>query len=319
MLLEDAAHIFALPVKYAMIKTFIVSDGFLINDKVREINNIPEAEVYNFDEESDAAEIVNSFRLNTFFSAKRIIILKNAITLLEPKETVKLLEELKDAPETDIYFFEKKAPAKSPLFAWLKTNSDFRELVIDKKFDLVEHIKNAVQKEGGEISPLAAERLASFVGPDLWRLSEEIKKLVNYKYSNKDEPVIDTADISLLVHPDVDLNIFNLIDAFATKNTKKAAELVNDFIDQGVNELYLLTMIWKQFRNIAMAKFETNVSDLTLVKKAGLHPFVAKKTMAQARNFDVEDILRIYEKLAQADHKLKSGSEPKQVLLSILT
>ncbi len=302
-----------------MIKTYIVSDSFLINDRVREITNAPEAEIYNFNEESTAADIANSFRTNTFFSAKRVIILRNAVALLEPKETIKLLEELKNASDTDVYFFENKASAKSALFTWLKTNSDFQELVIDKKFDLVEHIKNTVKKEEGEISPLAAERLATFVGPDLWRLSEEIKKLVNYKYLNKDEPVIETADISLLVSPDVDLNIFDLIDAFATKNTKKAAELINDFIDRGVNELYLLTMIWKQFRNIAMAKFENNVSDLTLTKKAGLHPYVAKKTMAQARNFDIEDILRIYEKLAQADHKLKSGSEPKQVLLSILT
>lgn len=302
-----------------MIKTYIANDSFLINDKVRDVTNVPEAEVYLFDEESNTTDVTNSFRLNTFFSNKRVIILKNTVASLETKETIKLLEELKNVPDTDIYFFENKAPAKSALFTWLKTNSDFQELVIDKKFDLVEHIKNTVKKEGGEISPLAAERLATFVGSDLWRLSEEIKKLVNYKYSNKDEPVIETADISLLVSPDVDLNIFNLIDAFATKNTKKAAELINDFIDQGVNELYLLTMIWKQFRNIAMAKFENNVTDSILTKKAGLHPFVAKKTMAQARNFDIEDILRIYEKLAQADHKLKSGSEPKQVLLSILT
>jgi DNA polymerase III delta subunit len=77
-------------------------------------------------------------------------------------------------------------------------------------------------------------------------------------------------------------------------------------------------MIEKQFRNIATAKFENNITEGDLAKKAGLHPFVAKKSLQQARNFEKIEIVNMYQRLMDADLKLKSGFEPKQVLLRIL-
>jgi DNA polymerase-3 subunit delta len=108
------------------------------------------------------------------------------------------------------------------------------------------------------------------------------------------------------------------MDAFAAKNSRRAAELVNSFLDSGENEIYILTMIEKQFRNIAMAKFETNITESGLAQKAGIHPFVAKKSIQAARNFEKTEIIEMYQKLADADLKLKSGFDPKQILQRLI-
>lgn len=89
---------------------------------------------------------------------------------------------------------------------------------------------------------------------------------------------------------------------------------MNSFLESGENEIYILTMIARQFRNIAMAKLEPGINQATLAKKAGIHPFVAKKSIAQAQNFENEEILEIYNRIQGSDLKLKSGFQGNHVL-----
>jgi DNA polymerase-3 subunit delta len=77
-------------------------------------------------------------------------------------------------------------------------------------------------------------------------------------------------------------------------------------------------MIARQFRNIALAKFEPNATPDSLAKMAGLHPYVAGKSFQQARNFDKNEIINMYKRLQDADLKLKSGADPAQTLLRLV-
>jgi DNA polymerase-3 subunit delta len=142
--------------------------------------------------------------------------------------------------------------------------------------------------------------------------------LVLYKKGENEVETIDTTDVDLLVRANFEAKIFSLMDAVASKNIRRAAELLNSFLESGENEIYILTMIEKQFQNIAMAKFESNITESSFAKKADIHPYVAKKSLQQAKNFEKIEIITMYQRLMDADLKLKSGFEPKQVLLRVI-
>jgi len=302
-----------------MIYTYIIGDEYLLSKKIEGIIKTENFETITISEDKSFQKITDALSTVSFFDEKKIIIAVKILGGLTESENKKLINLLESPNECDIYFFENKKVTGSETLSWLKKNSKFTEKQIDKNFNQVEYIKKEVELVGGEISPLAAQRLAQYTDGDLWRLSEEIKKLVAYKKSDQENKTIEASDVSLLVSSDTNLNIFHLIDAFATKNTKRAAELLNDFIDMGTNEIYLLTMIEHQFRNIALAKFEPKVTESILIKSAGLHPFVAKKSIAQAKGFEKANLIEIFEKLSKADLRLKSGYDSKQTLLAILS
>jgi DNA polymerase III delta subunit len=300
-----------------MIKLFYGKDSYGLGKELL-AETVEGAEVYVF-EEGSPAELASNLITQSFFNPIRLFIVKNLFARLDSKEETSLLRSLTNLPpETKIIFTEEKQPTKSKIYDFIKKSGAIKIFDEAKSVNLVSFIKKEVLDAGGEIAPLAAERLASYVGPDFWQLTNEINKLVLYKMGENEIQTIETADVDLLVRANFEAKIFSLMDAVAAKNTRRSSELLNSFLESGENEIYILTMIEKQFRNIAIAKFENGITESGLAKKAGLHPFVAKKSLEQARNFEKVEIIEMYQKLMDADLKLKSGYEPKQVLLRVL-
>jgi len=128
--------------------------------------------------------------------------------------------------------------------------------------------------------------LAFYLGNDLWQMNREITKLIHY------QPKITSESIDLLVKPKIEPNIFQAIDALGEKNKKTALKLLYQHLEKGDNEIYLLTMLAYQFRNLIKLKslIEQNTPYYNLAKKAKLHPFVVKKTSAQLKNFSLNEL-----------------------------
>ena len=269
--------------------------------------------------EADISTISNELLTDSFFESKKTVIVYYFLekTIKDKNETTlrKILDKI--APDTTVIFIEKNEP-KGSLKKYLAENATVKSFGKLPGRDLVDYIKNRAQELGANISPLAAERFATYVGTDYWQIEEELKKLSLYVKDNELDQTIDVSDIDELVHSSFEANIFELMDAISQRNTNRAIALLDSFLEAGENEIYILTMIARQFRNIAMAKAEKNITDTILAKKAGVHPFVAKKSIQQARNFTLEEISEIYARIAKADLGLKSNQNPKQALQSII-
>lgn len=302
-----------------MIYVFYGDDGFNLSKRVEAITekfSSDGAEVAYFDADN-ITELPPTLMASSFFAKKRLFIVSEAFNAAESSIAEPLMTALdKLDSETSLIFIEQKPPKKSKLVDFIKKNSEIKNFEIPKNVDVVSYIKEKANEYNSDIAPLAAERLATLVGPDMWQLEEEIKKLVLYTRGKEEQ--IQTSDVELLVKSDFESTVFVLLDAISSKNSNRAAELINSFIDSGENAIYILTMIEWQFRNIAMAKFEEGISEFALSKKAKLNPYVARKAVSQARNFTQAEILAMYKRMMWADLKLKSGSEPKQVLLRLV-
>jgi len=176
--------------------------------------------------------------------------------------------------------------------------------------------KKEIERYDSKIEAMALSKLIDSVGSDLWRLSNEIQKLVNYK--SKDLITID--DINLLIKSKVDPDIFQTINFIASKNKKEAIKLLKKHIEKGDAPLYLLSMISFQFKNLLIIKelVDKNMPYYLISKETGIHPYVVKKTYPQVQQFTLLELKKIYQKIFEVDSSIKTGKIDAEMALDLL-
>lgn len=242
----------------------------------------------------------------SMFSQKKLVIIEDVFSLNQESqdEILEFLkkEKIEGNKDITIIFWAEEVDIKndpaSPaggLFKYLKSKAESKEFKLLQGAQLKKWIRDSAEEQKGSIDISAIERLIEWIGNDLWRMSNEISKLLAY---NK---AIKLANIELLIKPEIDLNIFQIVDAIGYKNKAKTLSLFNQHIENGESEYYLLSMIAYQIRNLIKAK---SVKDIALL---GLHPFVARKTKQQVENFNFEELKKIYHQLMIIDFESKLG------------
>lgn len=255
-----------------------------------------------------------------FLAKKRLVVICDLLAKGKKEAKEKMTDYLKKnkISETSyVVFWEREQlDEKRALFKFLVNKADQSE-----KFELFEGIKlnhwieKIVTNLKGKINKGAIDLLATYVGGDLWRMRQEIEKLVLYK--DGADKTITEDDIKNLVKAALDENIFNFSDAIALKNQKLALKLLHDQLTLGKEEIHLLAMITYQFRNMLLI-YETmkkTKNRFEIAKKLKLHPYVIQKTMQNIGRYDIKRLKSIYRELLLADESLKSyGPENKTTL-----
>jgi DNA polymerase-3 subunit delta len=86
-------------------------------------------------------------------------------------------------------------------------------------------------------------------------------------------------------------------------------KLLNEHLAAGDDPFYLLSMYFYQFRNLLKVKplAQKNMNQFDISKKLKLHPFVARKSMDQVRNFTLAKLKELYSALCEIDFESKIG------------
>ncbi len=248
----------------------------------------------------------NEIEVLSIFREKKLVVLKDAFSDKNFQEQfLKQGEKFINSEDVILIYEKKEIDQKSSFFKFLKKNSRFQEFTPLESQKLKNWAAKEFRKYQAQIDSRVLDYLIGFIGNNLWQMSNEIKKLVNYK--NKE--LIKVKDVELLVRPKIEADIFKTIDAIALRNKKQALELLHKHLEKGDAPLYLLAMIHFQLRNL-----------LTIKSGARLraHPYVIKKTTQQARNFSLDELKKIYQKIFQADLNIKTGKIEPETALDLL-
>jgi len=254
------------------------------------------------------------------FNETKLFVVKNSWPCQQFKE--KFLENIKkiaNSRDIILLYEENKISQNDLLFKSLKKIGKIQEFKFLEGEKLKNWVKKAFENLGAKADLKAIEKLIEFVSNDLWRLSNEIRKLVNYQGKGR-EKIIQIKDIELLVKPKIETDIFKTIDAIALKNKRKALGLLHKHLEKGDNPLYLLSMINFQFRNLLIVKdlIEKHQSYYLIIKKSQLNPFIVKKSYQQAKQFTLPELKKIYQKIFQVDLDIKTGKIDAQTALDLL-
>jgi len=303
------------------------SEKYLIHQKMMELkrdfkNENPNADLVVFDLDEDDLENVKDELLQTqgLFASRKMIIFQNVLNLrkTDQDDLQQFLKDKKLCKNNDLEIIfaetnEKGAKSTSTkLGQYLKRSGEkleFKKMTDDQLRQWVnsEFLKRSERKVTDEM--MATRELISLTRGNLWQLSNEIDKLINYKESGE----VKVEDVRKLCSGNVEAKIFDLVDAIGANNKKRALLLKQQLIDQGDNEFYIFTMILFQIRNLLKVSecLQKGINNSFEIKKqTGLHPFVIQKTISNLNKFSSEKIKQIYQMIAEIDRRTKIGEMP---------
>jgi len=134
------------------------------------------------------------------------------------------------------------------------------------------------------------------------------------------EAVISEEDVEALSRGKIDENIFALSDAIGNKNKAQAIKLLEQEMEAGVAEQYLLTMIIRQFKILLQVKeaIDAGMSQRKITSQLHFHPFVVQKCSGQVGGFSSDLLKKIFSDLLEVDRKIKSGQGDFKAALSLM-
>ncbi|MCX6759899.1 MAG: DNA polymerase III subunit delta [Candidatus Nealsonbacteria bacterium] len=264
---------------------------------------------FDFDEkgrEVDFSEINSEYKQASMFKEKKLLVLSSPFKSADFKK--RFLNESKKLLESSdllVFYEDNDIDSKDALFKFLLKNAKCQKFEFLTGAKLKNWATKEFEKYEVKTEPFAIEKLVMRTGSDLWRMSNEIKKLACFRKGG----CISLKDIDIFIKPKIESDIFKTIDAIALKNKKEALSLIHKHIENGDAPIYLLSMINYQFRNVLSIKdlMEKKYPFNLIASKSGLHPYVVKKSYFQAQSFSSDGLKKIYQKIFQADLDSKTG------------
>jgi DNA polymerase-3 subunit delta len=224
---------------------------------------------------------------------------------------------VKQMPETTVLVLvDEEVQGNNPLLKRLSPVAEVRTFPLLRGKELKTWIRQRVKTEDGDITPQAVNLLTELIGGDLWAMDGEIQKLLLYSQKRP----ISEDDVRQLVSCIQEANIFALVDAVAEGRTEVAQRLLHRLYDEGVPPVYILAMITRQFRLIALARdLERGLSRLQMQERLGLKSsYGLDKTLNQAKLYDFDGIKRAYDKFLETDLAIKTGKYSDKLALELL-
>lgn len=260
-----------------------------------------------FSGDETANDIFQACSSLPFLAEKRLVIVKNFFSDGDDEEKSKFADMIEQIPDFCICVVAETAgiDRRISLFKKLQKFGKLTEFESITGGKLLGWIQAQIEERGGDIAKDAVISLAELLPADLYRLENEIEKLVSFAKGRQ----ITKKDIELLVDVELEASIFKLTDGIGQKNLKTSLNTLHQLIDSGEDMHRILYMIMRQFRIILCVKdlLGQGLSKEAIASKLKEHPFVVSNTMTQSRNFSPTQLQKAYDLLIKMDTKLKTG------------
>lgn len=229
-----------------------------------------------------------------------------------------LAEAIPQLPDSTLLIFsDGDIGARNPMLRALSATATIHQQTAPSGGDLDRWIKQTALEHGAGIAPPAVRALNEMVGNDLWTLDRELAKLALYA-AGRD---IAEPDVRALVPYAPDANIFAAVDAIVDRRPGDALRLLTQLLREGREPLYLMAMIERQLRLLALARdlADRGVPQAEMGKRMGTNSdFVVRKTLGQARRANLPAISRMYRRALRSDLDIKTGRMEPEVALELL-
>lgn len=229
-----------------------------------------------------------------------------------------LADAIPQMPETTLLLLaDGEVSANNPLLRQLRPVCQVEEQTAPRGEQLNRWIKRTAEARGAKVNPAAIASLADLVGGDLWTLDQELEKLSLYAVGRE----INESDVRLMVSQVREASIFEAVDAMIEGRPDTALRLLAQLRDDGREPLYIIAMVERQLRLLALARDSMDRSLPAGEMKRALgtsSDFVVRKTTAQARRHTTQAIAWRYDRLLQADLAIKQGRLDPDLALELL-
>lgn len=268
-------------------------------------------------------DVVNASKRFPMMAERQVIIVKEAQDLSRTIENLVSYAENPQPTSVLVFCYKyKKLDKRKKIYKAIQKNGVIFESKKIYDNQLPDWIRRVLAQKGHTISPKASQMLVEFLGNDLSKINNELEKI---QLIVKPENQISAQIIEKNIGISKDYNNFELINALAHKNIKKAFSIIQYFSQNSKNHPTVVTVsILFGFFSKVM-KYQTLSNKSQAPKALGVHPYFIKDYEIAARNYPMRKISGIIASIREVDLKSKGvganlshGDILKELLIEVL-
>lgn len=251
-----------------------------------------------------------------FFADRRVLMIENSSFFKNKCD--ELADYMAVIPEsTNFIFVETEIDKRSRFYKEVKKLGRVVEFGTQKEDTLIKWILGMLKKEGRNITRDTLQTFLTKTGSDMQMIKNELDKLVAY---TEGRDVIRLEDVEQVCITQTTNRIFDMVNAIAEGNQKKALELYEDLLSLKEPPMRILFLIARQFNQLYQVKLlaKEGMPSSEIAKQAGIVPFAVKKYQAQARNFSTEELRAAVEECVAGEEAVKTGKMNDRLSVELL-
>ena len=250
-------------------------------------------------------EIIDLAETLPFLSRRRVIFIKNSSLFKSGGE--KMAEYLNSPSETAYFVFtESEVDKRSKLYKLIQSRGYAAEFSVQDEKTLKRWVAGILSREDKKIAESALQLFLSKAGTDMENIQMELEKLICY-CMNRD--VVTDADVEAVCTNRISNHIFDMINAIADGQTRKALDLYYDLLALKEPPMRILFLIARQCNLLLQAKElkARGYDNKAIGTKIGVPPFIAGKYTSQAARFKTSVLKNAVYQCVETEEAVKTG------------
>ncbi len=262
-------------------------------------------QVVLYGKESDFKQVIDNARQFPMMAERRVVIVKEAQEMRSLSQLESYFSKPTESTILVIAHKHKKLDGRSKLSKVLSKSAVVFEA--KKLYDnqLPDWITRRVKDLGFQIDQQGTRVLAEYLGSDLSKVNNELKKLaINLEKGS----TITSALILEQIGISKDFNVFELQKALANRNVQKIAMIFNYFSENIKSNPVpmVLSNLYQFFSKVLIAKSLGSSSEEKIRAELGLRSsFFSRDYIQAASNYSHAYLKYVLKSLSKADHQSK--------------
>jgi len=251
-----------------------------------------------YGQDVSAGEVANYAKEYPMMSQYRLLIVREAQSI---DKIAQLAEYMKNPQRQTVLVlcYKGKFDARTEMYKAMAKNGvifDSKKVYEDH---LPNHIRTIAKEKKMQIDETAVNLLATHIGVDLYRIDNELEKLINVIPQNGE---ITSQIVESYIGISREYNSFELVSAIIARNEKKAYEILNYFSTNPKNfeKTVTISSLYTAFFKLLQYHFSVDKSE-SYLKSIGVFWKEIKPYMYASSHFSVSRIVKIMHLLRKYD------------------
>ncbi|MCM1046550.1 MAG: DNA polymerase III subunit delta [Candidatus Gastranaerophilales bacterium] len=286
------------------LRTAMCSEGDSMNTHFYEGANLPLGEII------DLAETL------PFLAERRVFFIRNSG--LFKKDGEKMAEYLSSPNETSFFVFtESEVDKRCKLYKTVQSKGYATEFAVQDENTLKKWVAGLLHKEGKQITENTLHLFLSKTGTDMENIQMELEKIICYCM---DRDAVTAEDVENICTNRISNHIFDMVNAIADGQTKKALNLYYDLIALKEPPMRILFLIARQCNMLLQTKImrQQGFDNKAIGSQIGVPPFVVGKYVAQAAKLKLQDLSAAVSQCVNTEEAVKTGKMNDMMSVELL-
>ena len=283
-------------------------------DDIKKKLGIKEEIRYNLDD-FFLKDIIDDLSMVGMFEKNKLIICDNFNFQIDDKELLSYLDNYNRDNYLILVVNSDKVDSRKKLYKKLSSIGEIIN-VSDNKNYIKSYLKTYIQDNGYKIDSTTLDYFISRVGNNIDNATNEIDKMFLYKGSDK---IINRNDVNDITIDNIEEEIYLLSESVIVGDTDRALSLYHKFINNGYDELSIITLLANQFRFLLQVKtlYDKGLDYNSIAKEIDAHPYRVQKTIPKIYSYTKEELTSYLSYLFDLDSGIKTGKLDKNLGLEL--